>query len=130
MFGLLIVAGVTVITAVIVFTRAEAFAVLAGPSFRDQGRVIVREQLTGGFTIASLAFGLMVMLMFGIAEYQWGDSTLFLFALLGMGAAIFLSYIVRNVYKHEGINGASVVITINLLWGLGYGLLLPAVMLM
>jgi hypothetical protein len=119
-----IILGVTGVTFAIVWVRYDQLA--AAPD-NGTGQVPDRRLFSFAFTMAAFLFGIMVTLGFYFATGWWQSAERVLFrtaigltVLLSVGAAIVRTQVVRG--------GVAESIALNLLWGLGYGWILPTIM--
>jgi hypothetical protein len=75
--------------------------------------------------MGALLFGALVAVAFALAARAWPNLAGPLFFWLGLGLAIFFSIGAAIVRPHENMGGVPEVIVMNVVWGLGYGWLLP-----
>ena len=121
---MLIILGVTGATFAIVWLRYNQLAAETGDTASP---VPDRRLFSFAFTMAAFLFGALVTAGFYVATGWWQSADRILFwtalsltVLFSVGAAVVRTQVVKG--------GAMESITLNLLWGLGYGWLLPTVM--
>jgi hypothetical protein len=75
----------------------------------------------------AVAFGLLAAISYLLFEMRWPDLAQFMFAGLGLLSAIVLSIGAAILRPQAGWAGVPEIIALNLVWGAGFGLLLPFV---
>lgn len=116
---------VTTGTGLVVYFRFNEIA-LSTTEDADQP-AISRPVFTLAFTLAAFLFGIVVAVAFGFADGRWPDMAQQVFLGMGIGLTLFFSVGAAVVRPRENMGGVAEVIVMNMLWGLGYGGLLPLI---
>ncbi|NLT43577.1 MAG: hypothetical protein GXX93_12955 [Anaerolineae bacterium] len=117
-----LVVAVTALTAVLVYLRAEQLgAEPGGAGSAPDGRLA----LVVSYAIAGLIFGAAAVVVYRLMEGRYGAGAADALLRLAVGTAAALSLLAAVVLPRMERGGAAECITLNLVWGLGYGLFLP-----
>ena len=120
----LVIIPVTLSTALIVSMRIKR---IAEPERIEQfGIQVVRSKETYEFAMLAASMGVLVTVAYILLSQRW-PITNELVAGLGFGIAIVLSAAAAFFRPQAGLAGVPELITLNLIWGAGYGWLLPFV---
>ncbi len=123
--ALLIAVPITLLSVGLVVWRAEA---VAGPAeVAAKGLAAVRSSLAGGWLIAGLIFGLMAMLVYRWMLGRWAADAPKLYLELAAGLIVALSVLAVVTLPMLKRHCEVEYIALHLLWGLGYGWLIPQV---
>lgn len=120
-----LIVAITIITAGLVYGRAEQLGAVTSVSGSN---AFSRNSLVSSYMIAGLLFGAAAVEVYRLALGRYGAEGGSVFLKMGIGAAILLSILAVAVMPRMKRGGTAEYIALNLLWGLGYGGLLPLIL--
>ena len=121
-FPLIVILIIAAGTALIVYQRTPRIA--GKEEINQEGLSRTRRMFTFTFTASAVLFGVAVVVTFDSIYSLWPDITQPVFIICGVGAAILLSIAAVVIRPRRGMDGVPEIISLNLLWGFGYGLVL------
>ena len=122
-FPLIIILIVAAVTALIIYQRTPQIA--GEEEINEEGLSRTRQLFTFAFTASAVLFGVAVVVSYDFIASRWPSIAQPLFFLGGVVTAGIFSLAAAIVRPREGMGGVPEVIALNLLWGLGYGVVLP-----
>ena len=122
-FPLIIIFIIAAVTALIVYQRTPQIA--AKEEIDQEGLSNTRKLFTFAFTAGAILFGVVVAVAYDFIAGRWPSLAQPLFFWAGLGTGTIFSLAAAIVRPREGMGGVPEVIALNLLWGLGYGIVLP-----
>ncbi len=123
--ALLIAVPITLLSVGLVVWRAEAVA--GAEEVAAKGLAAVRSSLAGGWLVAGLIFGVMAMLVYRWMLGRWAAEAPRLY--LGLAGVLIVALSMLAVVALPMLKRHCLAeyIALHLLWGLGYGWLIPQV---
>lgn len=120
---LIVILFVASVTALIVYQRTPQIA--GEEEINQEGLHKTRRLFTIAFPASAVLFGVVVTVAYDFTASRWPSVAQPLFFWGGLLLAVFFSIAAAIIRPREGMGGVREVIALNLLWGFGYGILLP-----
>lgn len=124
--AMVVIVPVALLTGLIVSVRIDQIA--EPEKIREQGLETVRAEDSRGFGFIAVMFGLAAALVYVWLASRWPAAATNLFLALGLGLAVILSVAAAVVRPRAGLGGVGEVVALNMIWGLGYGWVMPLVL--
>jgi hypothetical protein len=122
-FPLIIIFIVAAFTAWLVNQRITQIA--GEDEIDEQGLEQTRRLFTLAFTASAVLFGVVVSVIYNYVQNRWAALAQPLFIIGSSSAMLLFSMAAAIIRPRANVGGVKEVITLNLLWGLGYGWFLP-----
>jgi hypothetical protein len=122
-FPLVVIFLVAGITALIVYLRTPEIA--GQVEIETEGLARTQRLFTLTFTAGAILFGVVVAVAYNFTANRWPALAQPLFMWGSLAATLLFSIAAAIIRPREGLGGVLEVIALNLLWGLGYGWVLP-----
>lgn len=115
----------SVASGLVVYFRAHR---LASPALVEvRGLPWIRRTGAIGCSLSSIAFGIVVGAIYGWLAGVTPNRAWIVLGIAGTACAVVLSVIATLVRRQQGLPGTAELIVLNVLWGCGYGWLVPLV---
>ena len=122
-FPLIIISIVAAVTALIIYQRTPQIA--GEVEINEEGLSRTRQLFTFTFTASAVLFGVTVVVAYDFIASRWPSIAQPLFFLGGVVTAGIFSLAAAVVRPREDMGGVPEIVALNLLWGIGYGVVLP-----
>ena len=120
-----VIVPLSVVSGLFVYFRAHRLAAPALVAAR--GMPWIRRNGAIGCALSSVAFGMIAGVVYGQVAGEAPDSAWLIFGIGGTAAAGILTAVAAVVRRGQGLRGTAELAVLNVLWGCGYGWLIPAV---
>ena len=122
-YPLIIIFIVAGITALIVYQRTSQIA--GEEEIEKEGFASTRRLFTFAFTAGAILFGVVVTVAYNFVANRWPTLARQMFLWGSLAVTLLFSIAAGIIRPREGMGGVREVVALNLLWGLGYGWVLP-----
>lgn len=119
----LVIFVVAALTALIVYQRTPQIA--GDEEIELEGLASTRRLFTFAFTAGAILFGVVVTVAYNFVANRWPTLAQPLFFWGSLGVMSLFSIAAGLIRPREGLGGVREVIALNIIWGLGYGWVLP-----